>query len=66
MLGLLQHLHRLQIQSRLQSQSEETGIVYPQVLKQHKSEIEKKTTQKPSLNCLTNIKIREAIIRAKC
>ena len=30
--GLLQHLHRLQMQSQLESEMEETGICYPRVL----------------------------------
>ncbi len=63
MLGLLQRLHRLQIQSRLQAQSEQTGIVYPQILR-HKSEIGKSKHNKPPLVCLSNIQICEAIIRA--
>ena len=33
LLGLLQHLFRLQIQSNWQAQSEVTGIAYPQVHK---------------------------------
>ncbi len=33
MLGLLQSLHRLQIQSNLQAQSQSTGVVYPHINK---------------------------------
>ena len=64
MLGLLRRLHRLQIQANLQAQSDETGIVYPQVQK-HKCKDGRNLYESHSLQEISDAKIQEAITRAK-
>ena len=64
MLGLLRRLHRLQIQSRLQSQSEETGIVYPQVCKHKSKDGGENVCANFALDAISDSKICEAVSRA--
>ena len=60
MLGLLRRLHRLQIQSELQAESQASGVNYPQV-KKHENKDGKRGYTFHSLNDLTNNKICEAV-----
>lgn len=64
MLGLLRRLHRLQIQTTLQAESNKTGIVYPQ-LEKHKAKEGKNVYLMQSLNKITDVGIAEAIMKAE-
>ena len=63
MLGLLRRLHRLQIQSNLQAQSEATGIVYPQINK-HKFKDGKNMSFSYAVSDVSDKIIGEAIAQA--
>ena len=60
LLGLLRRLHRLQIQSNLQAQSEVTGIAYPQVHK-HESKDGTNSFISYSIDSISNTAIGEAV-----
>ncbi len=60
MLGLLQRLHRLQIQSNLQAQSQSTGVVYPQINK-HSCKDGKNTSTASTVSDVSNKVICETI-----
>ena len=60
LLGLLRQLHRLQIQSNLQAQSEVTGIAYPQVHK-HESKDGTNSFISYSIDSISNTAIGEAV-----
>ena len=64
MLGLLRRLHRLQIQSTLQSESAENEIIYPQIQK-HKNKEGREVYVAHSLNEVTNSQIFDAIMRSE-
>ena len=55
-LGLLRRLHRLQIQSNLQAQSEVNGIAYPQVHK-HESKDGTNSFISYSIDSISNTKL---------
>ena len=62
-LGLLRRLHRLQIQSNLQAESEVTGIMYPQIQK-HKSKDGKNYHANYSLDYVSMDRIGEVVLQA--
>ena len=60
MLGLLRRLHRLQIQSHVQTESCASGIIYPRLHK-HKCKSGKNLCIHHSLQEISNIRICEAV-----
>lgn len=64
MLGLLRRLHRLQIQSNLQAESQVTGVKYPQIQK-HKPKEGKNSLAIHSLDDISLSKIGEVVSQAE-
>ena len=64
MLGLLRRLHRLQIQAKLQAESNATGIVYPRA-KKHKIKDGDGTYITPFLSDIKDTNIAEVVKRAE-
>ena len=65
MLGLLRRVHRLQIQSKLQAESSETNIIFPQKQKHEAKSGTNSLSRTSLLSEITDSDIAEAIVRSK-
>ena len=65
LLGILRHLHRLQIQLELEAESQETGIQYPRVEAHIKKVGYSATNETTDLKCISDQDILTAINEAK-